>query len=94
MWRVNSVGGATTLSYVTAALRSRIPAPVWFVAGGISMYAGAALAVGLFDRIAPAGVAVLRMAGAAAVLLAWRRPRPGAAGACCGPRRSGWRPPA
>src|SRR4051794_41255532 len=38
------------------------------------MYVGAALAVGLFDRLAPFAVAVLRLIGAAAVLLAWRRP--------------------
>ncbi|MGQ0573390.1 MAG: EamA family transporter [Pseudonocardia sp.] len=38
------------------------------------MYLGAALAVGLFDRMSPSGVAVLRLVGAAAVLLAWRRP--------------------
>jgi len=38
------------------------------------MYIGAALAVGLFDRLAPSAVAVLRLIGAAAVLLAWRRP--------------------
>jgi inner membrane transporter RhtA len=50
------------------------PAPVLFVVGGLSMYVGAALAVGLFDRLAPPAVAVLRLIGAAAVLLAWRRP--------------------
>ena len=38
------------------------------------MYVGAALAVGLFDRLAPSAVAVLRLIGAAAVLVAWRRP--------------------
>ena len=54
-------------------LRS-IPAPVLFVVGGLSMYVGAALAVGLFDRLAPSAVAVMRLIGAAAVLLAWRRP--------------------
>src|SRR6185295_8154943 len=54
--------------------RRRVPAPVLFVLGALSMYAGAALAVGLFDRLAPAAVAVLRLVGAAAVLLAWRRP--------------------
>src|SRR5215210_7174373 len=42
------------------------------------MYVGAALAVGLFDRLAPFAVAVLRLIGAAAVLLAWRRPPVGA----------------
>jgi inner membrane transporter RhtA len=53
---------------------SRVPAPLLFVVGGLSMYVGAALAVGLFDRLTPAAVAVLRLIGAAAVLLAWRRP--------------------
>jgi inner membrane transporter RhtA len=48
------------------------PAPLLFVIGGVSMYAGAALAVGLFDRASPAGVAWLRLAGAAAVLAVWR----------------------
>jgi inner membrane transporter RhtA len=52
-----------------------VPAPVLFVLGGLSMYVGAALAVGLFDQLAPSAVAVLRLIGAAAVLLAWRRPR-------------------
>ena len=46
------------------------------------MYVGAALAVGLFDRLSPSAVAVLRLLGAAAVLLAWRRPG-----------RSAWRGP-
>ncbi|WP_197519979.1 EamA family transporter [Pseudonocardia sp. HH130630-07] len=38
------------------------------------MYVGAALAVGLFDRVAPAAVAELRLIGAVLVLLAWHRP--------------------
>src|SRR5690606_2468040 len=38
------------------------------------MYVGAALAVGLFERLLPSAVAVLRLLGAALVLLAWRRP--------------------
>ncbi|MEQ3552441.1 EamA family transporter [Pseudonocardia nematodicida] len=38
------------------------------------MYVGAALAVGLFDRLAPSAVAELRLLGAAMILLAWRRP--------------------
>jgi inner membrane transporter RhtA len=56
------------------AVHRRIPAPLLFVIGALSMYVGAALAVGLFDRLAPFAVAVLRLIGAAAVLLAWRRP--------------------
>jgi len=52
----------------------RVPAPVLFVVGGASMYLGAALAVGLFVDLSPSAVAALRLFGAAAVLLAWRRP--------------------
>lgn len=62
---------------------SRVPAPALFVLGGVSMYVGAALAVGLFDRLSPSAVAVLRLLAAAAVLLAWRRPG-----------RAAWRGPA
>jgi inner membrane transporter RhtA len=54
--------------------RLGVPAPLLFVVGGGSMYLGAALAVTLFDRLSPAGVAWLRMLVAALVLLAWRRP--------------------
>lgn len=51
-----------------------VPAPLLFVAGGCSMYLGAALAVLLFGLLSPAGVAWLRMLVAALVLLIWRRP--------------------
>lgn len=54
--------------------RRDVPVPLLFVIGGCSMYLGAALAVVLFDRLSPAGVAWLRMLVAAMVLLAWRRP--------------------
>jgi inner membrane transporter RhtA len=53
---------------------TRVPAPVLFVVGAVSMYVGAALAVALFARLSPTAVAVLRLLGAAVVLLAWRRP--------------------
>jgi inner membrane transporter RhtA len=59
---------------VLSAVATRVPAPVLFVIGGVSMYVGAALAVGLFDRLPPTAVAVLRLLGAAVVLMAWRRP--------------------
>jgi inner membrane transporter RhtA len=59
---------------VTVGAGTRVPAPVLFVVGGASMYVGAALAVGLFDRLSPTAVAVLRLLGAAAVLIVWRRP--------------------
>ena len=53
---------------------ARLPPPVLFIVGGLSMYVGAAFAVGLFDRLPPTAVAVLRLLGAAVVLIAWRRP--------------------
>ncbi len=59
---------------MTTSVGSRIPAPLLFVVGGVSMYVGAALAVGLFDLLAPSAVAVLRLVGAGVVLVAWRRP--------------------
>lgn len=43
---------------------------------GASLYAGAALAVGLFDALPPALVAWLRISAAALLLLALRRPAP------------------
>ena len=57
---------------------ARVPAPVIFLAGGISQYLGAAVAVELFVVLAPSGVAWLRLLCAALVLVAWRRPRAGA----------------
>jgi inner membrane transporter RhtA len=63
------------VSYMLSVRRlSAVPAPVLFVLSGISMYAGAAIAVGLFGHVTPSGVAWLRCLGAAVVLLAWRRP--------------------
>lgn len=52
----------------------RVPAPVLFVVSGLAQYGGAALAVGLFDRVQAAGVAWLRVVVAALVLLGWARP--------------------
>ncbi|WP_456844828.1 EamA family transporter [Cellulomonas sp. P5_C6] len=51
-----------------------MPAPLLFVVSGLTQYLGAALAVGIFDTVAPATVAWLRVAVAAVVLLVWRRP--------------------
>ena len=49
-------------------------APALMLAGGTSMYLGAAIAIDLFDAVSPAGVAWLRIAGAALVLLVVVRP--------------------
>lgn len=51
-----------------------VPAPVLFVVSGLTLYLGAALAVGLFEQLAAPAVAWLRLAVAAVVLLVWRRP--------------------
>ncbi|MDG4667080.1 EamA family transporter [Mycobacterium sp. 236(2023)] len=48
--------------------------PLFFIAGAISQYLGAAIGVFLFETTEPATVAWLRAVGAAVVLLAWRRP--------------------
>jgi inner membrane transporter RhtA len=61
-------------SEVSVLAMRRVPAPLLFVIGGVSMYVGAAVAVWLFDELDPAAVAWLRQFGAAVVLLAWRRP--------------------
>jgi inner membrane transporter RhtA len=54
-----------------------VPAEAYFVLGAVAQYAGAAVAIGLFDRVHPAAVAWLRVAFAAVIALAvtaaWRR---------------------
>lgn len=51
-----------------------MPAPLLFVLSGLTQYVGAAVAVRLFDDLAPTTVAWLRIAIAAVVLLVWTRP--------------------
>jgi inner membrane transporter RhtA len=64
------------ISVVPLTVRpSLLPAPLLFVFSGVAMYLGAAIAVLLFDELAPSVVAWLRLVGAAVLLLAWRRPR-------------------
>jgi inner membrane transporter RhtA len=51
-----------------------VPPPAFFVASGFSQYLGAAIAIGLFVTAPSFAVAWARIAVAALVLLAWRRP--------------------
>lgn len=44
-----------------------------FVVGAVSQYLGAAVAVHLFDQMAPAGVALVRVLGAAVMIIVLRR---------------------
>jgi inner membrane transporter RhtA len=52
----------------------RLPPHVYFAVSAVFHYLGPAFAVLLFARVGPLGTAWLRIAAAAAVLLAWRRP--------------------
>ena len=52
----------------------RIPPLAFFLVSAVFHYLGPAFAVLLFARIAPLGVAWLRIASAAVVFAAWRRP--------------------
>ncbi|WP_346774716.1 EamA family transporter [Cellulomonas sp. IC4_254] len=59
---------------VHGGVLGRVPAPALFAVSGLAQYGGAALAVALFAVIPSPTVAWLRIAVAALVLLAWRRP--------------------
>ena len=52
----------------------RVPPQAWFVVSAVFHYLGPAFAVLLFARVAPLGVAWLRIAAAALVFALWRRP--------------------
>lgn len=54
---------------------NRALAPLLMVINGLSLYAGAAIAVGLFDNLPPVLVAWLRISTAAVLLLVLFRPR-------------------
>src|SRR5215213_9901084 len=56
------------------ALSDRLPPHAWFVGSAIFHYLGPAFAVLLFARVGPLGTGWLRIAAAALVLCAWRRP--------------------
>ena len=57
-------------------MERRVPAHLYFVVSAVFHYLGPAFAVLLFARAGVLGVAWLRIAGAAAVFAAWRRPWP------------------
>jgi inner membrane transporter RhtA len=68
----------TTPTAAPLATRSpvaeRVPPHAWFVGSAVFHYLGPAFAVLLFERVGPLGTAWLRIAAAALVLAAWRRP--------------------
>src|SRR5690349_19261862 len=52
----------------------RVPPHAWFLVSAVFHYLGPAFAVLLFARVAPLGVAWLRIVAAALVFALWRRP--------------------
>src|SRR5205807_10170067 len=56
------------------ALVDRTPPHAWFLVSAVFHYLGPAFAVLLFARVDVLGVAWLRIASAAVVFAAWRRP--------------------
>ena len=62
------------LTRVRSARTDRIPAPLFFLASGASMYGGAGLAVSLFPVMPATTVAWWRITVGAVFLLIWRRP--------------------
>jgi inner membrane transporter RhtA len=56
------------------ALSDRLPPHAFFIVSAVFHYLGPAFAVLLFARLEPLGVAWLRIATAALVFAAWRRP--------------------
>jgi inner membrane transporter RhtA len=65
---------APSVSALPASAVDRVPPHAWFVGSAIFHYLGPAFAVLLFARVDVLGVAWLRIAAAAVVLGAWRRP--------------------
>src|SRR3954471_8798213 len=59
---------------VRPGLAERLPPHAWFVGSAVFHYLGPAFAVLLFVRGGPLGTGWLRIAAAALVLAAWRRP--------------------
>src|SRR5215204_697993 len=58
----------------SAAMTERVPPHLYFVISAVFHYLGPAFAVLLFARIDVLGVAWLRIASAAVIFAAWRRP--------------------
>src|SRR5437763_13749632 len=68
---MSSHSGATAPPAITT---ERIPPHLYFVVSAVFHYLGPAFAVLLFARVEVLGVAWLRIASAAVILGAWRRP--------------------
>jgi inner membrane transporter RhtA len=65
---------SSALAVVAPTSRRRVPGSAYFVGSAVFHYLGPSFAVLLFARVDPLGVAWLRIASAAALYAAWRRP--------------------
>jgi inner membrane transporter RhtA len=65
---------ATTVRPVAPAASARVPPHVYFAVSAVFHYLGPSFAVLLFARVEVLGVAWLRIAAAAVIFAAWRRP--------------------
>src|SRR5215210_429763 len=79
---------ATVEAAQPVRVTDRVPPHAYFVGSAIFHYLGPAFAVLLFVRVGPLGTAWLRIAAAALVLCAWRRPWRAEAGG--GARAPSW----
>lgn len=61
-------------SPTATSMVQRVPPHAYFLVSAVFHYLGPAFAVLLFARVAPLGVAWLRIASAAVIFAAWRRP--------------------
>jgi inner membrane transporter RhtA len=73
-WGVMAMQTATAPPRAAGPALDRVPPHVYFVGSAVFHYLGPAFAVLLFARVDVLGVAWLRIASAAIVLGAWRRP--------------------
>ena len=62
------------MSAAASPAADRVPPHAWFMVSAVFHYLGPSFAVLLFVRLAPAGVAWLRIAAAGAVFALWRAP--------------------
>jgi len=73
--RTAAESSRTTASTVVGRFLGRVPAPGLVCGGIVGLQGGAALSVGLYPAVGPAGVVMLRLAIAAVLLGALWRPR-------------------
>src|SRR3954466_7407388 len=75
---------------IFAAMTERVPPHLYFVTSAVFHYLGPAFAVLLFARVGVLGVAWMRIAAAAVIFAAWRRPWRALAGLDADGRRLLW----